>query len=52
MPEDYMNIYKTARRAAGLTQEAAAEQRASVLRVSGPMRQDRESRPTMWWNRW
>lgn len=26
MPEEYMNIYKTARRAAGLTQEAAAEQ--------------------------
>lgn len=26
MPEDYMNIYKTARRSAGLTQEAAAEQ--------------------------
>lgn len=26
MLEDYMNIYKTARRSAGLTQEAAAEQ--------------------------
>lgn len=26
MPEEYMNIYKTARRSAGLTQEAAAEQ--------------------------
>ena len=25
MPEEYRNIYKTARRAAGLTQEAAAE---------------------------
>ncbi len=26
MPEDYSNIYKIARRAAGYTQEAAAEQ--------------------------
>ena len=26
MPEDYLNIYKVARRAAGITQEAAAEQ--------------------------
>lgn len=26
MPEDYMNIYKIARRSAGITQEAAAEQ--------------------------
>lgn len=26
MPEEYMNIYKTARRNAGITQEAAAEQ--------------------------
>lgn len=26
MPEESMNIYKTARRAAGITQEAAAEQ--------------------------
>lgn len=26
MPEEYRNIYKTARKAAGLTQEAAAEQ--------------------------
>ena len=35
MPDDCRNIYKTCRKAAGFTQEAAAER----LGVCGPMRQ-------------
>lgn len=34
MPEEYQNIYKTCRKAAGFTQEAAAERLGRRLQIS------------------
>lgn len=38
MPDDCRNIYKTCRKAAGFTQEAAAERLGISVEVCGPMR--------------
>ena len=53
MPEECRNIYKKARRSAGLTQEAAAERLGiSVESVRAYETGQRASRPTMWWKKW
>lgn len=52
MPEDYSNIYKIARRAAGYTQEAAAEQLNISIESVRAYETYQRTRPLMSWSGW
>lgn len=52
MPAEYRNIYKTARRAAGMTQEAAAERLGISVESVRAYETGQRIPPTTSWSRW